>query len=177
MAQVVIFAPPGEDVSAGEAALKEAGHEVEVVEATATNLLHMAIGMIGGDEEETPPEEPAAEEPVTEPTEEDPLAAEEPIEEPAEEPTTESIGTVTVDGEALPAYLDKSLPFPIIRALDFIAGPKFSYRINESRFSFWQDVGARVDINGVITRAVVGRARTTPYIILDEATAKRNGLV
>ena len=178
MAQVVIFAPPGEDVSAGESALKDAGHEVEVVEATAANLLHMAIGMIDGSGDTE-----AAEEPVTEPVEEDPLADEAPAEEePAEEPTSESIGQVGVDGETLPAYLDKSIPFPIIRALDYIAGAKTTYRINESKYSFWKDAGARAHLDtavggGFSSRVAIGRARSTPYIVLDEATAKRLRLV
>jgi hypothetical protein len=173
MAQVVIFAPPGEDVSAGESALKDAGHKVEVVEATAANLLHMAIGMIdGGDEAE--PEAEA--EPATEPVEEDPLADEVP-EEPAEEPTTESIGDVVVDGETVTAYLDRSLPFPLIRVLDLTGDAKLTYKINESSFSFWKDAGARADIGGFATKVAVGRARTKPYVILDEVTAKRLKLV
>lgn len=105
MAQIVIFAPKGEDVSAGESALKDAGHDVEVVEATAENLLHMAIGMLGGatakdDESSQKEDEESDEEPS-----EDPLADEEPVEEDPSK--MESLGTCSVDGELVEAVRGK----------------------------------------------------------------------
>jgi len=170
MAQVVIFAPAGEDVSVGQTALEGAGHSVEVVEATAANLLHMAIGMVEGG-----PSEEAEEAPITEPVEEpseDPLADEVPA-----EPTTESVGDVYVDGEQLPAYVDSSISFPLLRVLDLTGDAKLTYKINESQFSFWKDAGARVDLDGISMKVAIGRAASKSHIVLDEATAKHLGLL
>ena len=176
MAQVVIFAPPGEDVSAGESALSALGHEVEVVEATAVNLLHMAIGMMEG--EEAPAEEPPAEEePITEPVEEEPPA------EASEEPTAESVDghVVSVDGERVAAYIDRTRTFPLLRVVDLEGDAKLSYKLNESTFSFWRDSGATPFIKvegcaGKMVKAKVGRAKKKPHVVLDEATAKLLGL-
>lgn len=78
MAQIVILAPKGEDVEAGKTALEGAGHEVEVIEADAVHLLHLALGMLEGDDEpaaeELPAEELPAEEPEELPAEEEPKA-------------------------------------------------------------------------------------------------------
>lgn len=179
MAQVVIFAPSGEDVSAGEAALKEAGHDVEVVEATAANLLHMAIGMVGENAEA----EPTSDEPVTEPTEE-PSEDAAPEEEAEAPPTTEALGEVEVDGEAVTAYLDRSRSFPLLRVVDLTGDKKLSYKLNESAFTFWRNAGgaARVSLNLVALRQKVvesdiGRSAGPAFIILDQGTAKAVGLV
>lgn len=140
MAQVVIFAPPDEDVSAGEQALKDAGHDVEVVEATAENLLHMAIGMLEGKEpeekepeEKEEPEEPAAEEePETEPETEDALA--EPAEEPAPE-KMESLGHCTIDGERVLAVRGTKT---CLFVQDLQQGEKTTFTLGESIISTWQ---------------------------------------
>jgi len=131
MAQVVIFAPPGEDVSTGETALKEAGHEVEVVEATAENLLHMAIGMLG-DEGKT--EEPAEEEP---PAEEPPADDEAPAEEPAEENPAkmEALGTCSVDGDKVPAKKGKRTRLFVS---ELSQGEKLTFTLGESSLSIWE---------------------------------------
>ena len=133
MAQVVIFAPEGEDVSAGEQALKDAGHEVEVVEATAENLLHMAIGMIGGDESAEEP--PSEEEPTEEPAEEEP-AEEEPAEEPTEEnpEKMESLGYCNIEGENIPAVRGKKTRLFVS---ELHSGEKTTFTINESTISIW----------------------------------------
>lgn len=177
MAQIVIFAPAGEDVSAGEAALKEAGHEVEVVEATAANLLHMAIGMV---DEAAPVED----QPVTEPTEEESPAEAPPEAPPAEEPpTSESIGEVEVDGEAVMAYLDTTRSFPLLRVVDLTGDNKLSYKLNESAFTFWREpntVGASVQVVGKSSKVVdveVAPSAGRAFIILDPVTAGAIGLV
>ena len=113
MAQIVIFAPSGEDVSAGEQALKDAGHDVEVVEATAENLLHMAIGMIGGEDEKPAEEEPAEEEPTK----------------------MESLGNCSIDGEMVPAFLGKKTRL-FVKELH--RGEKTTFTINESVISTWE---------------------------------------
>ena len=177
MAQVVIFAPPGEDVSAGESALKDAGHEVEIVEATAANLLHMAIGMIGGGEEEEAP----VDEPITEPVEE-PVPDEEVDPLAAEAPTTEATSIVVkVDGERIPTYVDQSAKFPLLRVVDMQSGPKVSFSINESTFSFWRDTGhtAFIKVEGAIgynVKVKVAPAKSVSHLVLDPATAKHIGL-
>ena len=185
MAQVVIFAPKDEDVSAGEKALKDAGHEVEVVEATAANLLHMAIGMVDGGSDEESNEEPV-DAPVEEPVEEPPVDEAPPPEEapPEEAPTTEAVTShvVSVDGERVDTYIDSSLKFPLLRVLDLAGDSKLSYSINESKFSFWRDTGTNAFIKvegkiGANCKVKVGRTKNKTHLVLDEATAKHLGLV
>lgn len=186
MAQVVIFAPVGEDVSAGEEALKAAGHEVEVVEATAPNLLHMAIGMIDGGTDAT-----TASEPITEPTEEpapaDTAPADDPLADapPEEPPKTEAVSlAVSIDGECLPAYIDPTAKFPLLRAASFSLNEhsKIEYSINESVFSIWKDTGTLMElkVEGFASkqiRAQVLPSASSAFLVLDEATAKLFGLV
>lgn len=132
MAQIVIFAPEGEDVSTGVQALKDAGHDVEVVEATAENLLHMAIGMIGDkpDADEEPKDESADEEPT--PSEEDPLADEEPGEEDPKK--MESLGHCVIEGESVPAFRGK---ITRLFVSELHRGEKITFTINESTISIW----------------------------------------
>ncbi len=133
MAQVVIFAPAGEDVSAGEQALKDAGHEVEVVEANAENLLHMAIGMIGSDE---PKEEPSEE-----PTEDDPLAEPAPEEEPEAEEDPKKMESVervvTIEGE--PVHTVKGAA-SILYVADGSVGERTTFVLNETRHAIWENI-------------------------------------
>jgi hypothetical protein len=172
MAQVVIFAPPGEDVSAGEAALKEAGHEVEVVEASPESLLHMAIGMLEGNEEEK--EEAPEEEPTEAAAEEDPL--DEP--EGDEEVTKEAI---TVDDEQVSVSIDHSAKFSLLRAVSVTGGDGISYSINETRFKTWAATGetpVAVAHKGVVATVKVSIVEgKKPGLILCKADARRLGLV
>jgi hypothetical protein len=179
MAQIVIFAPLGEDVSAGQTALEEAGHEVEVVEATAVNLLHMAAGMLEDSGDEEPAEEPAPEEdPLAEPAEDAPV---EDI-PPTEEPKQESLGLVSIDGEFIPAYLDRNTNVPMLHVASLTGqGEKVSYKINESLFSFWREgpLAKTVEIgeDGTVQMVAIGAAAKKPFIILDRVNAARLGLV
>ena len=113
MAQVVIFAPPGEDVSVGKDALTDAGQEVEVVEATPENLLHMAIGMLEGDSDQHK-EKKSTEEPNTEDEETPPEDKTPPSED---EVTEEGLGTVNVEGEPIKAFLGKG-SFSLLKAVN-----------------------------------------------------------
>lgn len=137
MAQIVIFAPEGEDVSAGEQALKDAGHEVEVVQATAENLLHMAIGMLGGDD--TPPEE-TEEDPLEEPAPEE-TSDEEPVDEPEEEDPKkmESMGSCKVEDESIPAKKGKKTRLYVSKMQrEELGGQvKRTFTLNESTISTW----------------------------------------
>jgi hypothetical protein len=133
MAQVVIFAPEGEDVSAGEQALKDAGHDVEVIEATAENLLHMAVGMIehkSADKEDEA--EPAAEEPMGE----EPPAEETPPEAADEAPPAkmEALQDCDFDGVALASKIGRKTRL-FVKELK--GGDRNTIVINESAFSFW----------------------------------------
>lgn len=134
MAQVVIFAPEGEDVSVGEQALKDAGHDVEVVEATAENLLHMAIGMIEHHKEKKDEEEkeaPAEEEPTAEEPSEEP-----PAEEPAEEDPLkqESLGKCLIDDDNIEVVRGKVTRLFVS---EMQRGEKTTFRLNESIASTW----------------------------------------
>ena len=142
MAQIVIFAPPGEDVSAGEKALKDAGHDVEIVEATPANLLHMAIGMVENDDMssdlETPAEAPAEEAPA-----EDEVPAE-------EEEVKEALGTCTVNGVMVEAFAG-SHDRLVVTNLQL--GKTVSYTLNESQFSFWPTAGGAVKVPMLTVKA------------------------
>ncbi|MBT9137509.1 MAG: hypothetical protein DDT31_00040 [Syntrophomonadaceae bacterium] len=171
MAQVVIFAPVGEDVSSGQTALEEAGHDVEVVEATAANLLHMAIGMVEGVNIEDSKEDSKEDLPL-EPEEEDPLDDD----NAKEPPKNESVGQVYVDDELVRAYVDSTRVSPLLRVSGLHGGAKLTYKINESTFSYWKDAGgAQVDIDGTSTRVAIGRTPNNCHIILDVNTARRLG--
>lgn len=179
MAQIVIFAPKGVDASAGESALKEAGHEVEVVEATAETLLHMAIGMLeeGGDSEE------ATEDPLEEPAEEAP-AEESSDEAPAEEPAQEGIqpsGRVLVDGEPLNAYVGSASAMNTLYATNFqVNDGKMFYSLNESTFSGHDRSSIMlVEHDGAIYTGSIAvmPAASMPFIVLNQATAKDLGLL
>lgn len=139
MAQIVIFAPEGEDVSSGEQALKDAGHDVEVVEATAENLLHMAIGMVEGKPAEEPEEEPAAEE--------DPLAEPAPDEESVDEPEEtdpkkmESMSSCTVGDEKVGTKKGKKTRLYVSKMTKEGVGSvvKRTFALNESTISTWEN--------------------------------------
>jgi hypothetical protein len=175
MANVIIFAPKGEDVSAGEDALKEAGHEVSVIEATPANLLHVVIGMVDSspDEndkvDETPPG-PAPEEEPEEETEELPVE---------DELTTENLGTVVIDDIEVPAYLGR---LSILRVLQGQADSKrVNYQLKEEVVTDWTGAGkATVLVKGSKTATVVAKVQRTnscPHLVVSEADAKKLGLI
>jgi len=178
MAQIVIFAPVGEDVEAGKKALEDAGHDVEVVEATAINLLHMAVGMMDEEPEEEPEAEPAEEPEVEAAVAEEPEAEAAPA-DAAQEPTAEAVSdfAVSVDGERIDTYIDTSRSFPLLRVVDLSGDAKVSYKLNESSFSFWRDGGntPTIQVEGqpaATCKVQMGRAKNKPHLILDEVTAK-----
>lgn len=181
MAQVVIFAPVGEDVEAGKKALEDAGHDVEIVEATAINLLHMAVGMMDEEPAEEPEAEPAADEEPEAAADEEPEAAsaEAAPADAEQEPTAEAVSNfaVSVDGERIDTYIDTSRSFPLLRVVDLSGDAKVSYKLNESEFSFWRECGntPTIQVEGqpaASCKVQMGRAKNKPQLILDEATAK-----
>jgi hypothetical protein len=139
MGKIVVLAS-NEDAEAVKTALDGAGVDYEVVEPTPSNILHIVIGMVDDGEEEPTDEEPKAEEPKEpkapkekkEPRTDD--AAPPPEEE--ELPVEESLGTVTVEGEVIPAIrgtADTSVLYVHFEEL----GPRTTYKLNESVCSFW----------------------------------------
>jgi hypothetical protein len=179
MAQVVIFAPVGEDVEAGKKALEDAGHDVEIVEATAINLLHMAVGMMDEEPTEEPEAAAAGEEPEAAATEAAPAGEEPEAADAEQEPTAEAVSNfaVSVDGERIDTYIDTSRSFPLLRVIDLSGDAKVSYKLNESSFSFWRECGntPTIQVEGqpaATCKVQMGRAKNKPQLILDEATAK-----
>lgn len=133
MAQIVIFAPSGEDVSAGEQALKDAGHDVEVVEATPENLLHMTIGMLesGGSENEEPKEAPSEEDPLAEPApEEEEAPAEE--EDPKKMESVDRV--VTLEGERVVTVKGSKTGLFVHEGK---VGERSRFTLNESQITTW----------------------------------------
>jgi hypothetical protein len=140
MGKIVVLASE-EDAEAAKTALDGAGVDYEVVEPTAANLLHIVIGMV--DDEAPKDEEPKDEEPK------EPKADKEPKEPKADIPpeddseiasdasaVPESLGQVRVNGELIEARLGKGAT-SALRSSEIQQGPRTSYVINESTFSFW----------------------------------------
>jgi len=129
MAKVIVLAS-GADADAVNAALEAASLDFEVVEPTASNLLHIVIGMVGDEpKEEEEPKEPK--EPKEEPSEEESTPEDVPSEE-----VQESLGMIRVNGELMRA-VKKNSRDSFLNVNTLIAGPKTSYIVNESTFSFW----------------------------------------
>lgn len=194
MAQIVIFAPKGEDVSTGEQALKDAGHQVEVVEATASNLLHMAVGMIEADTDADT--DAAADVDTDTDTEVDDSATDaesnqgsakspkKPEEKDAKsdkavvdpEPKNESLGIVEVDGEPIQAYLTDQ-GRPLLRTTATFEGMgRVTYSINDVIVSS-TDRAPSMTISsksGTVHQSVtVAKTGGAPHLLIDLATAKR----
>lgn len=183
MAQVVIFAPAGEDVSAGKEALEGAGHDVEIVEATAENLLHMAIGMLEGTGG-TGGEKPKKEKEESTPAEEEAEGGEEtPAEEtpPEEEEVTEE--GLSVNDETIPVVVSATSKFSLLQAVTAVSDNdpgRVQFSLNESRFTAWKTnnmVSVVVAAGGktVNVAAQVVEAKS-PKLVLCKADAKRLGL-
>lgn len=135
MTKIVVLAG-AEDSEAVKAALEGASLDFDIIEPTAANLLHIVIGMVDDSKEEepeTPPEE--VEEPeIEEPKENEGETPPEEVE--PEVPVEESLGSVLIDGEKVSAYKGKE-DFSTFYVKSLSVGPKTTYSVNESIFSFW----------------------------------------
>lgn len=167
MAKIVIIAPSDTDVTDAVKLLKGAGHDVDIEEPTPKSLLHIVLGLMGpnaygfgsgyaytpgpeatDDEDEGVPVEGEAtaggDEPETSDIEEVPDDGEE------FDFNFESIGTVSIDNELVEAVRTNEEQSTLI-VTQLAHGPKTSYRLNESAFSFWpHDVAnpiQRVDVH------------------------------
>lgn len=141
MAKIVVLAG-GDDAEAVKTALDGAGVDYEVVDPTPANLLHIVIGMVGDDEPADEPEDEAPKEPK-EPKADAAQAddAEIPPESDSDiaadaSAVKETLGQVRIDGELVEARLGKG-PVSALRSVKIEQGPRTSYTINESTFSFW----------------------------------------
>jgi hypothetical protein len=131
MGKIVVLAS-AEDAEAAKTALDGAGVDYEVVEPTAANLLHIVIGMV--DDEAPKDEEPKDEEPK-EPKADIPPEDDSEIAKDASA-VPESLGQVRVNGELIEARLGKGAT-SALRSSEIQQGPRTSYVVNESTFSFW----------------------------------------
>lgn len=143
MAKIVILAN-GSEAEEASKALEAAGIKFEVVDPTASNLLHLVIGMVDDTKPEKE-EKPEKDDAPKDDTEEVPAEDMPPEEVPAEDmPTEESqtLGTVTVDGEAIVAIAGNAQN-SVLFASKLSEGAKTSYSLNESVYSFYP---ANVDV-------------------------------
>ena len=125
MSKIVILAA-NEDKDAISKALE--GFDFSIVEPTASNLLHIVIGMV----DEAPEEIEKPEEDEDVPDEDVPV--EEPVDEVPE--VEESLGFVYIDDELVEAFKGKG-DTSILHVTKLISGVRSSYNINESVFSLW----------------------------------------
>lgn len=190
MPHVVILTPKGADVAAGKEALEKAGFDVEVVDAEAANLIHIASGMLEGEQEAAKNE--TAEEPAGE---EDAMPAD--LELPAEEPSEDTsdskkkkgsedkkkqanenfIGMVNIEDEAVPAYLGQSnvLWAGNLKRNSEMAN-KISFALNESIVSIWKDAAStklKLTVNGTPVQAKLMEAKGKTKLVVCEKTAKK----
>jgi hypothetical protein len=138
MGKIVVLATE-EDSEAVKTALDGAGVDYEVVEPTAANLLHIVIGMVDDEapKDEEPPkdEESKADKEPKEPKTDIPPEDDSEIAKDASA-VPESLGQVRVNGELIEARLGKGT-ISALRSVKIEQGPRTSYTINESTFSFW----------------------------------------
>jgi hypothetical protein len=139
MGKIVVLAS-ADDAEAAKTALDGAGVDYEVVDPTAANLLHIVIGMVDDEapkeeEEPKPEEEPKADKEPKEPKTDIPPEDDSEIASDASA-VPESLGQVRVNGELIEARLGKGA-ISALRSVKIEQGPRTSYTINESTFSFW----------------------------------------
>ena len=150
MGKIVVLAGT-DDQEAVKAALDGASLDYEVVEPTAANLLHIAIGMVDENpEEETPPEDeepapPADTEPKPDKTQggaggtpkgDIPPESDADIGKDASAVPENLIGTVQVGGETVRVYRGTQKQ-TVLCSPNLEVGSRTVYTINESRFAFW----------------------------------------
>lgn len=166
MAKIVVFAS-GDDAETAKTALSDAGLDAQIVAATAANLLHIVIGMVGdvddgeaNADDEVPDEETPAE---------DASADEPPDEEP--EIAEESLSMAIINGEQIKA-VKSNKDTSVLYVVELQTGAKTTYGLNESKFSFWpsnienpvQRVSIEVDKHFASVEVPLMLAKDEPYI-------------
>ena len=158
MAKIVIIAPAGaEDVDDAVKLLKAAGHEVETEEPTPKSLLHIVLGLLGPnaygfgpgyayapgpsvDDAELPPEdEGSLDAPIDDLSAEDGGSG---IDIPGDGGDDFNFENTSIDGEPILATKVDS-DHTVLIVEEVTIGPKTSYKLNESTFSFWPANQAR----------------------------------
>lgn len=173
MSKIVIIAPSDAQSDVDDAAklLKAAGHEVDIQEPTPKTLLHIVLGLMGpnaygfGSGYAYTPGADAADEPNSDDEKaiEDEATAEADL-EPADDldgaddievPGGDDFNFegAEVDGEPISAsFSDEDQSVLIVTELH--TGPKTTYKLNESLFSFWP-----ADVEKPLQRVDAGRGR------------------
>lgn len=175
MAKIVIIAPAGaEDVDDAVKLLKAAGHDVDTEEPTPKSLLHIVLGLLSpsgygfgpgyglGPIGEVPSED------------DDEPKDEEPVEDAGADEgggdmdfNFESLGTVSVDGELIEAVRTKEETSKLF-VEGLVSGPKTTYALNESIFSFWP---ANEKAPAQRVEVIVEKHRTSIELPIEKATA------
>lgn len=174
MAKIVVLAG-GDDAEAVKTALDTAGVDYEIVDPTPSNLLHIVIGMVD-DGEEPKDEEPKDEEPKepkSVPAPEETSIEDEPDIAADASAVKESLGQVRIDGEVVKAIRGKG-PVTALRSTGVQQGPRTTYSINESTFSFWPS-----NPSSPTQRLVVeyGNHRTSVEVLIQEAEGNQTYLL
>ena len=185
MAKIVIIAPAeaDDDVKDAVKLLKAAGHDVDTEEPTPKALIHIVLGLMGPNGYGFGPGYaylPGGGTGATPPKDEEPKPEDDPAEEPApeEDPAAdaggdddfnfESLGPVTVDGELIEAVtFDSETSVLCVETLE--AGPKTTYSLNESVFSFFPADAAKPTLR---VEVLVDKHRTSIEVPVLEAEGK-----
>ena len=135
MAKIVILAS-NDDKDAISAALDKATFDYDIVDPTVTNLLQLAIGMVGDEPKEKKEEKPKDDKPKDEPADKPKDEPKDEVPPQADAPVEESLGTVLVNGELISAVKTFG-PDSTLFVTSLISGARTSYTLDESVFSFW----------------------------------------
>lgn len=166
MAKIVIIAPSNADVTDAVKLLKGAGYDVDVEEPTPKSLLHIVLGLFGtnaygfgagyavmpGGRDPLTDEE-AIEDVVTADGTTADLDNQGDVDIPSGDDDDFNFEGFTVDGEPIKASLS-DLPNSVLMVEKLTLGPRATYTLNESAFSFWP-----ADINAPKQRVDVGASR------------------
>ena len=187
MPHIVILTPKGADVSAGKSALEKAGFEVEVVDAEAANLIHIASGMLENEQEssagddEVASTEDSVENELPEPAESAPDEKEKSKDKDSKEEKKQAnesfLGMVNIDDESVPAYLGKSniLWASGVKKNNEMQN-KVSFALNESIVSVWKDsetMKLKLTVNGKSVQAKLMEAKGKTKLVVDAKTSKQ----
>lgn len=136
MTSIVIFASAG-DKEKINSALETLGLEYEILAPTAKNVLHLAIGMVAGEDESTNDEPKSDEVQGPEKDAEEELG-DESTANGEEGEVKESYRMARFNGEVLKVVPSKTNE-TIVYVQHLIPGAKTTYSLNESTVSFWTD--------------------------------------
>ena len=156
MAKIVIIAPAEarSDVDDAAKMLRGNGHDVDIEDPVPKSLLHIVLGLLGPNAYGFGPGYAYAPGPDADAADggDDETAIENPITSDADAPADDIDGLedvevpgdddfnfegFEVDGQAVKAVLTEEHEHSALAVQDLDVGPKTTYRLNESTFSFW----------------------------------------